>query len=216
MDKNIIYKINEEDFVFDCRRAIYWPHQKILLTADLHWGKTQYLRDHGMAISDRVFEEDLRRLSSILEDYDTRTMLVLGDLIHHEKALSKGVIEKVADFRHEFPCELLLVKGNHDRYTRFPESWGIVEEKDFYFKDFYFCHDYNDKVKAFQFSGHIHPMMKLRAGSDLIRLPSFILDQNFCLLPAFSHLTGGQDMKLKKGQSALVLMDDGIEIFNKA
>lgn len=215
MDKNITYNINGENFVFDCRRAIYWPHHKILLTADLHWGKTQFLRDHGMAISDRVFDEDLRRLSHILEDYETRTMLVLGDLIHHEKALSKGVIEKVAEFRHLFPCELLLVKGNHDRYTRFPESWGVVEEKDFFYKDFYFSHDYNEKVESFQFSGHIHPMMKLRTGSDLIRLPSFILDQHFCLLPAFSHLTGGQDMKLKKGQSALVLMDDGIEVFEK-
>ena len=215
MDTSVSYTIHDEEFIFDCRRAIYWPRYKILLTADLHWGKTQFLRDHGMAISDKVFEQDLLRLSHILEDYDTKTMLVLGDLIHHEKALSKGVIERVVHFRESYPCELLLVKGNHDRYTHFPDSWGIVEEKDFYFKDFYFCHDYDEEVNNFQFSGHIHPMMKLRSGSDLIRLPSFILDEKFCLLPAFSHLTGGQDMKLKKGQSALVLMEDGIEIFNK-
>lgn len=215
MDKNLVHKIRGEDFVFDCRRAIYWPQQKILLTADLHWGKTQFLRYHGMAISDKVFDQDLLRLSHILDDYDTRTLLVLGDLIHHEKALSKGIVEKVADFRSAQPCELLLIKGNHDRFTHFPESWGIVEEKDFYFKSFYFCHDHDPDVEDFQFSGHIHPMMKFRAGPDLIRLPSFILDPDFCLLPAFSHLTGGQDMKLKPGQSALALLEDGIEVFSK-
>lgn len=215
MDKNIVYNIRNESFVFDCRRAIYWPSQKILLTADLHWGKTQFLRDHGMAISDKVFDQDLLRLSRVLDDYDTRTLIVLGDLIHHEKALSKGVVEKVAAFRSSCPCELLLIKGNHDRFTHFPDSWGIVEEKNFYFKSFYFCHEHDPDITDFQFSGHIHPMMKLKAGPDLIRLPSFILDQHFCLLPAFSHLTGGQDMKIKPGQEAIVLMEDGIEVFSK-
>lgn len=215
MDKNVIYKIRDEDFVFDCRRAIYWPSQKILLTADLHWGKTQYLRDHGMAITDKVFEGDLMRLSHLLGDYDVRTLLVLGDLIHHEKALSKGIIDKVADFRHANPCELILIKGNHDRFTQFPQSWGIVEEKDFYFKHFYFCHEHNPEVSDFQFSGHIHPMLRLKAGPDMIRLPSFIMDQDFCLLPAFSHLTGGQDVKLKQGQEAIVLMEEGLEVFSK-
>lgn len=215
MDKNIVYNIRDESFVFDCRRAIYWPSQKILLTADLHWGKTQYLRDHGIAISDKVFDQDLLRLSHILEDYETRTLIVLGDLVHHEKALSKGIVEKIAEFREAQPCELLLIKGNHDRFTHFPDSWGIVEEKEFYFKNFYFCHDHDPDVTDFQFSGHIHPMMKLRAGPDLIRLPSFILDKGFCLLPAFSYLTGGQDMKLKPGQEAIVLMEEGIEVFSK-
>ncbi len=48
-----------------------------------------------------------------------------------------------------------------------------------------------------------------------LRLPSFILSQEFCLLPAFSHLTGGQDVKFKKEQQAIVLMDDGLEVFEK-
>lgn len=215
MDKSILRRIGNDDFIFDCRRAIYWPKRKILLAADLHWGKTQFLRQHGIAISDKVFESDLIRLSQIMDDYETDTLLVLGDLIHHEKSLSKGVIEKVAYFRHHNPCELVLIKGNHDRYTTFPESWGIVEEQDFYLDHFYFTHEYNSKLQHFQFAGHIHPMMRLSAGADQIRLPSYIIDEQFCLLPAFSHLTGGQDVKLRPGQSALVLLEDGIEIFSK-
>jgi DNA ligase-associated metallophosphoesterase len=215
MEKSILTKIGEETFVFDCRRTIYWPERKILLAADLHWGKTQYLRNYGVAITDRVFEEDLMRLSRVMDDYETETLLILGDLIHHEKSLSKGIIEKVASFRHHNPCELILVKGNHDRYTDFPESWGIVEEVDFYIGDYYFSHELNKKVKAFQFSGHVHPMLRLSSGIDSLRLPSFILGEKYCLLPAYSHLTGGQDIKLLKGQSALVVMEDGLEEFKK-
>lgn len=215
MEKSIVKQIEDEEFIFDCRRTIYWPRRKILIAADLHWGKTQYLRNHGIAITDRVFEDDLRRLSKIMDDYETETLLVLGDLIHHEKSLSKGIVETVAYFRHHNPCELILVKGNHDRYTDFPESWGIVEETDFYVGHFYFSHEFNKKVKDFQFSGHVHPMMRLRAGNDSLRLPSFVLSKKFCLLPAYSHLTGGQDIRLERGEEALVLMDEGIEEFRR-
>src|SRR5690606_21516758 len=106
MDQSLIRSIQENDFIFDCRRAIYWPRRKILIAADLHWGKTQYLRKHGVAITDKVFEGDLLRLSRLMDDYETNTLLILGDLIHHEEALSKGIIDKVAHFRHHNHCEL--------------------------------------------------------------------------------------------------------------
>ena len=215
MDQSLIRTIRQEEFVFDSRRVIYWPRQKILMASDLHWGKTQYLRSHGVAISDRVFEEDLLRLARILDEFEVRTLLVLGDLIHHEKSLTHSVIEKVAYFRHQQPCELILLKGNHDRFTKFPESWGIVEENDFYIDQFYFSHEFKKGITNYQFSGHIHPMLRLKAGFDELRLPSFILGDNFCLLPAFSHLTGGQDVKLDKGHQALVVMDNGIVLFEK-
>ena len=215
MEKSLVKHIQDEEFVFDCRRVIYWPRKKVLLAADLHWGKTQFLRNHGIAISDSVFEADLLRLSQIMDDYETHSLIVLGDLIHHEKSLSKGIIEKVAMFRHHNPCEMVLVKGNHDRYVSFPESWGIVEEKDFYFEKFRFSHEFDPEILDFQFSGHIHPMLRLRAGHDSLRLPSFIVDEKFCLLPAFSHLTGGQDIKLKSGQDAIVVMEEGLEIFSR-
>lgn len=213
MDKSILKTIQDQEFIFDCRRAVYWPRRKILIAADLHWGKTQYLRNHGIAVTDKVFESDLLRLSHLMDDYETDTLLVLGDLIHHEKSLSRGIIDIVAHFRHHNPCELILLKGNHDRYTDFPETWGIVEEPDFYIDHFYFSHEYNRKKKDYQFSGHVHPMIRLRNGYDTLRLPSFIVGQSFCLLPAFSHLTGGQDLKLKKDEEAIVLLDDGLEVF---
>lgn len=213
MDKSILRHIDGEDFIFDCRRVIYWPRRRILIAADLHWGKTQYLRSHGIGISDRVFDADLERLSEIYHQYDFKTFLVLGDLIHHEKAMTKGVVEKIAKFRNDFPFELVLIKGNHDRFSEFPPSWGIVEESYLPIDDFFFSHEYQPKRKEFQFAGHVHPMFRLRLGHDELRLPSFILGEDFCLLPAFSHLTGGQDVRLKRGEEAIVLLEDGVEAF---
>jgi DNA ligase-associated metallophosphoesterase len=211
VDRNLKIILKDEEFIFDFRRAIFWPRKKILLTADLHWGKTQFLRNHGIAISDNVFEADLKRLADLIEDYQVQTCLVLGDLIHHERALTQGIIEKVAYFRHQHPCELILVKGNHDRFTKFPESWGIVEESIFYQQGFSFRHEFEIDEKHFQFSGHLHPTLRLKAGHDSLRLPAFIFSEQRCLLPAFSHLTGGQDVKLLSGDSAVVVLEDSVE-----
>ncbi|HXH30899.1 MAG TPA: ligase-associated DNA damage response endonuclease PdeM [Bacteriovoracaceae bacterium] len=215
MDKSIKLSLQEEEFIFDCRRALYWPRRKVLLTADLHWGKTQFLRNHGIAISDRVFDEDLRRLSKVMDDYQTDSLIVLGDLIHHEDSINKGLTEKVAHFREHNPCELILVKGNHDRYAKFPDSWGILEEPDFHLDGFYFTHEHVKKKKEFQFSGHLHPTLRLRSGNDELRLPAFVLGEKFCYLPAFSHLTGGMDIRLAKGERAIVLTEQGLEVFEK-
>lgn len=215
MDSTLSLVIEEEEFIFDCRRAIYWPSRKVMLTTDLHWGKTDYLQKHGIAVPDKVFDEDLKRLAEVISDFDVKTLVVLGDLIHHEKALSHGLIERVAHFRDQNPCELILIKGNHDRYTTFPESWGILEEKDMTVGNFYFTHEIKPRIKKFQFSGHIHPMMRFRSGGDQIRLPVFMVERNSCLVPAFSHLTGGQDLKLKENQKAIAVMPDGLMLFEK-
>lgn len=215
MDKSKSVLIGGEEFIFDCRRVIYWPRRKILLAADLHWGKTQYLRNHGIAVSDAVLDADLERLSQIFMDYDISTFIVLGDLIHHEEALSPEIIRKISSFRESHPFEFLLVKGNHDRYTVFPPSWGLIEETSLVLDNFVFVHDQKKREKRYQFCGHIHPMMRLTSSIDSMRLPSFMLLEKACYLPAYSHLTGGKDMKLLRGEKALVLMPEGLELFER-
>lgn len=215
MDKSKSVLIDDEEFIFDCRRVIYWPRRKILLAADLHWGKTQYLRNHGIAVSDAVLDADLERLGHIFQDYEISNFIVLGDLVHHEKALSPSIIEKINTFREKNPVELILVKGNHDRYTEFPSSWGLVEETHLRIDQFLLVHDQKKREKSYQFCGHIHPMMRLSTSLDSLRLPSFMLLEKACYLPAYSHLTGGKDMKLLRGEKALVLMPDGLEVFER-
>jgi DNA ligase-associated metallophosphoesterase len=215
MDKSKGLLIQEEEFIFDCRRVIYWPRRKILLAADLHWGKTQYLRNHGIAVSDAVLDADLRRLENVLGEYDVKSFIVLGDLIHHEASLSPAIISKIEAFRNLHPVELILVKGNHDRYTKFPPSWGLMEETSLRIDNFLLVHDQKKREKTYQFCGHVHPMMKFSSSVDSLRLPSFMLLDKVCYLPAYSHLTGGKNMKLLKGEKALVLMPEGLELFER-
>lgn len=200
------------EFVFDYRRAIFWTDKKILIITDLHWGKTSFFQKHGIAVPDDILDSDLHRLKNLLEDYLPSTVLILGDLIHHELSLNADLIEKIARFRHSFPFEFILIKGNHDRFTIFPETWAIVEEKKLVIDKFSFVHEFSKKDKNFQFSGHIHPMVTFKSGPDLIRLPAFILKAKSCLLPAFSEFTGGVSLKLGEKEKAIVVYHDGLDV----
>jgi DNA ligase-associated metallophosphoesterase len=215
MDKKKGFLIEEEEFIFDCRRVIYWPRRKILMATDLHWGKTQFLRNHGIAVSDAVLDADLERLAHVFNDYDVKSFIVLGDLIHHERALSPAIVSKIAAFREKNPVELILVKGNHDRFTKFPSVWGIVEETSLKIDQFLLVHEQKKKETDYQFCGHVHPMMSFSSSHDSLRLPSFMLLEKVCYLPAYSHLTGGKNMKLLRGEKAFVVMPDGLEFFER-
>lgn len=208
--------ILENDFIFDYRRGVFWKQKKVLMVTDLHWGKSTFFQKHGIAIPDDVLDSDLDRLKNLMREYDPSTVLILGDLIHHEGSLHDRLVEKIAHFRHAYPFEFILIKGNHDRYTSFPESWGIVEEKKLVIENFSFTHDLVKKENNFQFSGHLHPMMAFKTGLDFIRLPAFIIKEKACLLPAFSVFTGGQSMKLGKKEKAIVVYNDGLEVFENS
>ena len=207
--------INGEEFIFDKRRVIYWPRRRALIAADLHWGKTHYFRQHGRALPEEAFEKELNILSDVFKDYETKTFLVLGDLIHHEKSLTPELLRRISWFRHYHPCELLLLQGNHDRYTDFPESWGIIQEPELRLDGFLFVHEEIKKGKEahFVFSGHLHPMVSLKSGFEKIRAPAFVLSSQSCYLPAFARLSGGVEIKLNAHSEALVVFDHGLEPF---
>ncbi len=207
--------IQNNEFIFDYRRGIFWEEKKILIVTDLHWGKTTFFQKHGIAISDDILDADLLRLIDLFKTYNPSTVVILGDLIHHERSLQDHLIEKIARFRHTYPFEFILLKGNHDRYATFPESWGIVEEKKMEIEGFSFTHDFIKGERKFQFSGHIHPMISLKSGVDFIRLPAFIVKEKSCLLPAFSAFTGGRTLRLENGDKAIVVYSDGLEVFEK-
>lgn len=216
MDQSFRLALRNEEFIFDYRRAVFWPGKKILLATDLHWGKTSFFQRHGIAISDQVLDEDLLRLGQLIQDYKVETLIVLGDLIHHEKSINPWLTQKVLDFRHSHPCELILIKGNHDRYTEFPEAWGIVEENELRIGTFLMTHESQRRERSFQFSGHVHPTLKLRTSHDVLRLPAFIIKENACLLPAFSLLTSGQDVRLLKGEMGIGITENSLEVFRRS
>lgn len=63
-------------------RAVFWPAQSLLLIADLHLGKGDVFRRHGIAVPRGGTSQDLARLDRLLAMTVARRLLLLGDVVH--------------------------------------------------------------------------------------------------------------------------------------
>ncbi|WP_373531925.1 ligase-associated DNA damage response endonuclease PdeM [Vampirovibrio sp.] len=194
----------------DHRRAGYLPHCGSLLVSDLHWGKSETFRQHGIPIPDALLLADLARLSALIEDYQPRRLLVLGDLIHGGLGLSEGLHEKILTWRAQNPISVVLVAGNHDRKMHtVAAQWGIdVIEQALREPPFLFSHQPEIETGFFNWCGHIHPAVKICSASDSLRLPCFHLTPHGGTLPAFSKFTGGFNIKPTRQDRIFALSDD--------
>src|SRR5439155_7140645 len=84
------------------------------LLSDLHLAKSGHFRKAGIPISSKVHEEDLNRLSGILQKISAEKIYLLGDLFHSAHNREWKQFEK---WRAEnADVKVFLVKGNHDLY----------------------------------------------------------------------------------------------------
>lgn len=198
-----------ETIVLRGDRTAYWPRERLLVLADLHAGKTESLRHAGVALPDGVLEHDLARLAGAVQATGAREVVILGDMVHDAVGLTDRLVHQVARWRRRLAAELHLVMGNHDRRaTALPPEWDVVvHDPQLERPPFVFVHDVADDP-AFVWHGHIHPNVVVEAGSDRVRLPCFHIGARAAVLPAFSTLTGGVNVRYSP-QTTTVAIADG-------
>ena len=183
--------------VLDGRRAVYLPESARLLVTDLHWGKGETFRRHGIPIPQAVLQTDLARLSSLLDDYQPKRLIILGDLIHGPTGLTDALNQQIIDWRAEHAGEITLVAGNHDRcIERVATLWDIEVIREVLVESpFSFSHHPEARENSFNWSGHVHPTIRLSSPTDTLRLPCFYFTVTGATLPAFSEFTGGYNIQ---------------------
>lgn len=196
--------------ILDARRAVFIPRCQTLLVSDLHWGKGETFRMHGIPIPDAVLQADLARLTDLLQSHQPQRLLVLGDLIHGAHGLTGPLDEKIRAWRAQNPVPITLIAGNHDRkITLVAEQWGIdVMAEGLHDPPFWFSHHPEPRPDAFNWYGHLHPTVQLSAGGDRMRLPCFHLNASGGVLPAFSAFTGGFNIKFTLGDGVFAVAED--------
>ncbi|MCC1498405.1 metallophosphoesterase, partial [Alcanivorax sp. 1008] len=133
-----------------------------LILSDLHIGKTAHFRRHGIPMPDDILQKDLRRLKELINHFNTRRLIIVGDLFHAE---TNSDMDTFKTWLMQFDdLSLVLVKGNHDRQSqRLMDELNIHVESTLIIDPFIFVHDPSGKTtKNFTFSGHIHPGVLLK------------------------------------------------------
>ena len=85
-----------------------------------------------------------------------------------------------------------MVSGNHDIISPHKfEALGIEVLDQLKIDSFLLTHHPTEKEKIFNFSGHIHPGVRMRGpGRQTLKLACFFRTNNQMILPAFGSFTG--------------------------
>lgn len=206
-------------------RAVSWPARRTLVVADLHFGKDDVFRRAGLAIPAGAAQEDLDRLSRLLEATASERLLVLGDFVHGAVANGDAFPPLFARWQAVHRgLAVEVVAGNHDRHLRGAcGDWaaslrwhaGALHEP-----PFAFVHDdaapigapdataagtSADPAPSFTLCGHLHPVTHLPVpGGRALRVPVFWRRAAALVLPAFGRLTGGHAVRAASGEQLIV------------
>lgn len=169
-------------------RALYWPERRLLVIADLHLGKGDIFRAHGIAVPSGGTAHDLARLDRLLHATTAEGLLILGDVLHGGQVQARWR-EDWAAFRQRWPrLAMMAVTGNHDRsLATVPLGLQLLDQV-WMQEGINFCHDVEDAA-APVIGGHLHPV--LRIPGETRRVPVFWICRQRMVLPAFSAFTGG-------------------------
>src|SRR5262245_21008103 len=103
--------------VLDARHAAYLAHEGVLAVADLTLGYAWTHRARGQILPLSAPDDTLPRLLALLDDYQPRTLVLLGDIVHGPAPVAEFRFELSATLsRLRERTELVLIAGNHDRH----------------------------------------------------------------------------------------------------
>ena len=198
MTRTANFHLLGQDLVLDPDRALYWRQESLLVVADPHFGKTQVFRESGVPVPKGTTDEDLDRLSRLLERFSPRRLLFLGDLLHGRMEHARDLERRVDRWRMRHGrIECLLVTGNHDRRSGGPPAAFRFDRivPGLAVGPFAFIHEPASGSSGYTISGHLHPAVVVtgKARQKEI-LPCFCFGPRLGLLPAFGSFTGNRTL----------------------
>ncbi|MFQ3566334.1 MAG: ligase-associated DNA damage response endonuclease PdeM [Aggregatilineales bacterium] len=175
-------------------RALFWPRVRTLFIADLHVGKAAAFRASAVPIPEGSMADDLARLTRAVERTQTKTLVILGDLLHAPAGRQPAMMDAVSAWRAEHPTlRIFLVRGNHDLAAGDPPAeWRIFPVNGPTIGPYFVLnHTPITPDKGYALAGHLHPSVVLRGkGQQRLKLPCFWLMPRCAVLPAFGSFTG--------------------------
>jgi DNA ligase-associated metallophosphoesterase len=183
-----------EMLVLLAQKALYWPRRKMLVVADIHFGKAASFRALGVPVPRGTTSQNLAALDALMATYDIGHIVFLGDFLHARAAHAAATLAAMLAWRLRHPSlALTLVRGNHDRHAGDPAAAlaiGLVDEP-YSIAPFSFCHHPDIGAPGYALAGHIHPSYLLATRFDSLRLPCFVVGPSRMILPSFGAFTGG-------------------------
>ncbi|MDI6643783.1 MAG: metallophosphoesterase [Methanobacteriaceae archaeon] len=186
-----------------------------LIISDLHLGYEQALNSEGLMIPKFQYEKIITRLEEIFNQIDlqnVKTIIINGDLKHEFAKISKQEWREVINFlkflKKNFE-EIILIKGNHDNFTRYiAEKCELEIYETYSIGDYLLMHGHKlpsnlEKLDdSIIIIGHEHPCIGLRSGERVEKIKCFLKGKwkgiELIVMPSFNFITEGSDILNEK------------------
>ena len=181
--------------------SVYWPGAATLCVADTHFGKAGVFRQQGLGVPRGTTDADLERLGAALAATDARRLMILGDFVHAPPSADSPWLARFAAWRARHAgVEMIVTRGNHDRAERLPIDCAVRwHAGSLVAAPFVLRHEPEADGRGPVLAGHIHPVVRLGAGSERLRVPVFWRHADGLVLPAFSSFAGGARVSPRPG-----------------
>jgi DNA ligase-associated metallophosphoesterase len=194
-------------------KAIYWPRERMLIIADIHFGKAAAFRALGVPVPRGTTSENLAGLDALVSAHGARQVVFLGDFLHARAAhASSTQLAMLAWRQRHLDLALTLVRGNHDLHAGDPAAalgMALVDEPHA-IGPFAFCHHPGVESPGYGLAGHVHPVYVLATRFDALRLPCFVVGEQGLILPSFGAFTGGHAVRPGPGDHIYVTSGDAV------
>ncbi|HET6537827.1 MAG TPA: ligase-associated DNA damage response endonuclease PdeM [Sphingopyxis sp.] len=174
-------------------RALYWPQQRALIVADLHFEKGSAFAANGQHLPPYDSHDILSRLLILAEQSQAQQIFCLGDSFHDRNAAARmapdlsGRLSALAAERH-----ICWIAGNHDGLSG--SAWGGSIADEILLNGIVLRHESLAHESRPEISGHYHPKLRFSVHGRTLSRPCFLINEKRLMLPAFGSLAGGMDV----------------------
>jgi len=181
----------------------------MLMMSDVHLGKVSHFRKFGAAVPQKAVQKNFELMTEAVAYFNPRTICFLGDLFHSSLNKEWDLFEQ---WVNRTDTEKILVSGNHDIISPLKyENLNIQVVPEIISEGFLLTHHPEEREGLFNFSGHIHPAVKLRGpGRQTLRLPCFFKSEHQMIVPAFGEFTGSHTLKPSKKNEVFAITSDAV------
>jgi DNA ligase-associated metallophosphoesterase len=203
--KNIAHKapahlhLAGASIVMDPAGALYWPDEKLLVIADLHFEKGSSYAARRVFLPPYDTAATLMKLQELVSLYEPKRIIALGDSFHDANASSRLVAQDRARIRTlQTRRDWIWIAGNHDPIAPLGLDGDVVGE--LAIGAIRFRHEPQENAgDEAEIAGHLHPVARvggLKNGlGGTVRRRCFVSDGRRCILPAFGAYAGGLNLR---------------------
>jgi uncharacterized protein len=180
--------------IADPAGALYWPEERLLVVADLHLEKGSAFAKRGVLLPPYDTAAALARLARLIDRYDPRLLIALGDSFHDGEGpqrLSGGDRAALKAMQHGRGW--IWIAGNHDPGA--PHGLGGDFAAVLAIGPLTFRHVPSDVASDGEIAGHLHPVARVAQRGRAVSRRCFAGDGQRLVMPAFGAYAGGLNVR---------------------